>query len=106
LDVPSTLNVTFLSTNLIENVLRNWREAAGNVKRWNEKQDMIPRWMASGLLWSEAGFRRIGHAEDPPRLTSALALSTPSSAAANAAASCSGASASAEQLDPGLSSTK
>jgi hypothetical protein len=42
--------VTFLSTNLIENVLRNWREATGNVKRWNEKEDMIPLWMASGLL--------------------------------------------------------
>jgi hypothetical protein len=67
LDVPSTLNVTFLSTNLIENVLRNWREATGNVKRWNEKEDMIPRWMASGLLWAEAGFRRIRHAEDLPR---------------------------------------
>jgi len=50
LDVPSTLNITFLSTNLIENVLRNWREATGNVKRWNEKEDMVSRWMASGLL--------------------------------------------------------
>lgn len=106
LDVPSTLNVTFLSTNLIENVLRNWREATGNVKRWNEKEDMIPRWMASGLLWAEAGFRRIRHAEDLPRLASALALSTPSSAPANAAASSSVASASAEKLDPCLSYTK
>jgi hypothetical protein len=33
LDVPSTLNITFLSTNLIENVLRYWREATGNIKR-------------------------------------------------------------------------
>jgi transposase-like protein len=106
LDVPSTLNVTFLSTNLIENVLRNWREATGNVKRWNEKEDMSPRWMASGLLWAEAGFRRIRHAEDLPRLASALALSTPSSAPAKAAASSSVASASAEKIDPCLSSTK
>ena len=66
--------MTFLSTNLIENVLRNWREATGNVKRWNEKEDMIPRWMASGLLWAEAGFRRIRHAEDLPRLAAALAF--------------------------------
>ena len=51
LDVPSTLNTTFLSTNLIENVFRNWRAQSGNVKRWNEKQDMVFRWMASGLLW-------------------------------------------------------
>ncbi|MCB1130338.1 MAG: hypothetical protein KDN05_04360 [Verrucomicrobiae bacterium] len=67
LDLPSTLNITFLSTNLIENVLRNRREATGNVKRWNEKEDMVPRWVASGLLWAETGFRKIRHAEDLPR---------------------------------------
>ena len=33
LNVPSTLNVTFLSTNCMENSFRNWREATGNVKR-------------------------------------------------------------------------
>ena len=97
LDLPSTLNVTFLTTNLIENFFRNWREATGNVKRWNEQEDMVPRWMASGLLWAEAGFRRIRHAEDLPLLAAALALSTPSSAAAGAAASSSVPSASAGQ---------
>jgi putative transposase len=62
LDVPSTLNTTFLSTNLIENTIRNWREASGNVKRWNEKEDMVSRWLASGLLWAEAGYRKVrGH---------------------------------------------
>jgi putative transposase len=87
LEVPSTLNTTFLSTNLIENVLRNWREATGNVKRWNEKQDMVPRWMAAGLLWAEAGFRKIRHAEDLPRLAAALAPSAPSSGPAIAGSS-------------------
>lgn len=106
LDVPSTLNITFLSTNLIENVLRNWREATGNVKRWNEKEDMVPRWMATGLLWAEAGFRKIRHFEDLPRLAAALALSTPSSAPADAVASSCVTSASAGQLDPCHSSTK
>jgi transposase-like protein len=106
LDVPSTLNTTFLSTNLIENVLRNWREATGNVKRWNEKEDMVPRWMASGLLWAEAGFRRIRHAEDLPRLASALSLSAPSSAPAYAVASSCAASDSAVKLEACLSSTK
>jgi transposase-like protein len=72
LDVPSTLNITFLSTNLIENVLRNWREATGNIKRWNEKEDMVSRWMASGLLWAEAGFRKVRGHEDLPRLAQAL----------------------------------
>jgi transposase-like protein len=106
LDVPSTLNITFLSTNLIENVLRNWREATGNVKRWNEKEDMVPRWMASGLLWAEAGFRKIRHAEDLPRLATALALSTPASVPAAAVASPCVTSASARQLKPCHSSTK
>lgn len=106
LDVPSTLNITFLSTNLIENVLRNWREATGNVKRWNEKEDMVPRWMATGLLWAEAGFRRIRHAEDLPRLAAALSLSAPSSARADAVASSCAASDSAGKLKPCLSSTK
>jgi transposase-like protein len=72
LNVPSTLNITFLSTNLIENVLRNWREATGNIKRWNEKDDMISRWMASGLLWAEAGFRKVRGHEDLPSLAEAL----------------------------------
>ena len=47
----------------------------------------MPLWMASGLLWVEAGFRRILHAEDLPQLANALALSTPSSALADAVAS-------------------
>lgn len=73
LDVPSTLNSTFLSTNLIENVLRNWREATGNVKRWNEKDDMVSRWMASGLLWAESCFRKVRGHEDLHHLAQALA---------------------------------
>jgi putative transposase len=70
-----TINVSFQSTNLIENVLRNWREATCNVRRWNEKEDMIPRWMASWLLWAEAGFRIIRHAEALPRLAATCYLS-------------------------------
>lgn len=73
LDLPSTLNTTFLSTNLIENTLRNWREATGNVKRWNESKDMVSRWMASGLLWAEAGFRKVRGHEDLAKLAEALA---------------------------------
>lgn len=97
LEVPSTLNTTFLSTNLIENVLRNWREATGNVKRWNEKHDMVPRWMAAGLLWAEAGFRKIRHAEDLPCLAVALSLSATSSSPADAGSSSCAASDSADQ---------
>lgn len=72
LNLPSTLNVTLLSTNIIENVFRNWREQTGNVKSWSVKADMIDRWSASGLLWAESGFRRIRHYEDLPKLKEAL----------------------------------
>jgi hypothetical protein len=57
------------------------------VKRWNEKEDMVSRWMASGLLWAESGFRKIRHAEDLPQLATALSLSTTASAPADAVAS-------------------
>lgn len=50
LNVSSILNVTLLSINLIENALRNWRAARGNVKRWNEKRAMVLRWIEAGLL--------------------------------------------------------
>jgi len=95
LNVPATLNVTFLSTNLIENVIRNWRAQSGNVKRWKEKEDMVSRWMASGLLWAEAGFRKVRHAGELRRLAWALALGAASSVAAGAATSSSAPSASA-----------
>lgn len=100
LNVPSTLNITFLSTNLIENILRNWRAASGNVKRWNEKKDMVPRWMASGLLWAEAGFRKIRHAEDLPRLAHALELSATASAADAASPSATNSRAEKQQACP------
>lgn len=64
LEVPSTLNKTFLSTNHIENVIRNWRASAKGVKRWREGGDMIERWVSTGLLWAESGFRKVnGHAD-------------------------------------------
>jgi putative transposase len=82
LGVPSTLNLSFLSTNMIENVIRNWREHTNNIKRWNLKSDMIERWAASGLLWAENGFRRIRHHGDLPKLGEALARSFSASASA------------------------
>ncbi len=75
LNVPSTLNVTFLSTNCIENSFRNWREATGNVKRWSLKRDMVSRWSASGMLWAESGFNKIRHAKDLGALATALSAS-------------------------------
>jgi putative transposase len=80
LGIPATLNLSFLSTNMIENVIRNWREHTNNIKRWTVKNDMIERWAASGLLWAEGGFRRIRHYEDLPKLREALARSLVDSA--------------------------
>lgn len=70
LNVPATLNVTFLSTNHIENVMRNTRGTLGKVCRWNQQTDQLTRWMGVALLWAQEGFRRVrGHKE--PALPSA-----------------------------------
>jgi transposase-like protein len=61
LDVTAELNKVFLTTNVIENVIRNLRLATGSVKRWktNGGSDMVSRWMATGLNRAERGFRRV-----------------------------------------------
>jgi hypothetical protein len=64
LNVPATLNVTFLSTNHIENVMRNSRGMIDKVCRWNPKTDQLTRWMGVALLRAQEGFRRVrGHKE-------------------------------------------
>jgi hypothetical protein len=64
LNVPATLNVTFLSTNHIENVMRNARGLIGKVCRWSPKTDHLTRWMGVALLRAQEGFRRVrGHKE-------------------------------------------
>jgi hypothetical protein len=64
LNVPATLNVTFLSTNHIENVMRNSRGTLGKVCRWNRQTDQLTRWMGVALLRAQEGFRRVrGHKE-------------------------------------------
>lgn len=87
LNLPSTLNVTLLSTNAIENTIRNWREHTGHIKRWSVKADMIERWAASGLLWAENGFRRIRHYTDLPHLAKALGRETRSISGSDSAPS-------------------
>ena len=81
LDVPSTLNRTFLSTNIVENAIKNWRQHTGNVKLWNEKAGMVSRWAATGLLWSENTFYRVSHADDLHHLETALSFSVPATVA-------------------------
>jgi glycosyltransferase involved in cell wall biosynthesis len=59
LDVPVTLNLTFLSTDHIENVMRNTRGVIGKVCRWHPKTDQLARWMGVALLRAHEGFRRV-----------------------------------------------
>jgi len=74
LNVPATLHVSLLSTNAIENVMRNYRGQTAKVTRWQPATDQISRWTATALLHVESGFRSIkGHA-DLPKLLKNLAL--------------------------------
>lgn len=74
LNVPATLHVSLLSTNAIENVMRNYRAQTAKVSRWRLETNQVSRWTATALLHVERGFHRIkGHA-DLPQLLTALVL--------------------------------
>jgi len=69
LDAPSTVHGTLLSTNLIENMINNIRRSSRRVNRWRPETDQPARWLATGLLVAEEGFRRIPNYRDLPALT-------------------------------------
>jgi putative transposase len=70
--VPNTLNVSFLSTNNIENVFKNLRRHIGRVCRWREQSSQADLWVCSGLMLAEKGFRRIHGYQEIPALIAAL----------------------------------
>ncbi len=71
LNAPNTLNVSLLSTNLIENVFNNLRRHLGRVCKWNKDSTQVDQWVSSGLLLAEKGFKRIkGYAEIPKLIKS------------------------------------
>ena len=72
LNVPATLNVTFLSTNHIENVMGNARGTIGRVCRWHDDTNQVARWMAVALLRAQSGFRRVRGHEQLAELAAAL----------------------------------
>jgi transposase-like protein len=74
LNVPATLHVSLLSTNAIENVMRNYRGQTAKVTRWQPETDQISRWTATALLHVEAGFRTLKGHSDLPQLLKNLAL--------------------------------
>jgi len=71
LNLPTTLNTTFLSTNIIENVFRNFRAHTKGVKRW-KNDAMINRWVSTGLLKAESGFNKVSGYKDIPLLLDAV----------------------------------
>ena len=73
LGVPATLNVSFLSTNLIENPFRNARRKMERVTRWQAQTDMPSRWLGYALTEVQRGFRRVRHWGDLVKLRDALA---------------------------------
>jgi putative transposase len=73
LNVPATLNVTFLSTNHIENVMGNARGTIGRVCRWHDETNQLARWMGVALLRAQSGFRRVRGHKELPDLVAALA---------------------------------
>jgi transposase-like protein len=73
LEVPATLNRSFLSTNLIESPFRNVRRKLERVSRWDASTGQPERWLAYGLAWAERGFRMVRHAIDLNSLRTALA---------------------------------
>ena len=72
LEVPSTLNVSLLSTNSIENVFKNLRRHIGRVCRWREDTAQADLWLASGIKLAQQGLRRIRNHEELPKLKAAL----------------------------------
>ena len=73
LEVPNTLHKNLLSTNIIENSIRNMRGKLGRVTRWREETEQPRRWLAMALIETGKGFRKLAGCRDLPWLAQALA---------------------------------
>ncbi len=76
LEAPATLNRNLLSTNMIENVMLNFRTSSKHVCRWRSNTDQGFRWVATGLLEAEKGFNRLSGYRDLPALAQNLSNDT------------------------------
>lgn len=72
LDAPSTLNISLLSTNIIENMIKNLRRMIGRNNRWRAETSQAARWLAAGVLNAETGFRKIKGYQDIPKLMKSI----------------------------------
>jgi len=71
LGLSGTLERTFSTTNLAENLNGNVRQTSQRVKRWRGGL-MILRWCAAGMLDAEKHFRRVRGHKEMPKLVEAL----------------------------------
>ncbi len=76
LEAPATLNRNLLSTNMIENVILNFRTSSKHVCRWRSNTYQGCRWLATGLLEAEKGFNRLSGYRDLPSLIRNLSNDT------------------------------
>jgi len=88
LEVPATLNTSFLSTNLIESPFQHMRKRLERVCRWDTATDQPSRWLAYGLTESERTFHRVRHAKDLKELRKKLIKPLSGMAVGLAATSC------------------
>lgn len=72
LEVPNTLHKNLLSTNIIENSIRNMRGRLGRVTRWRKETDQARRWLAMALIETEKGFQKLAGYRELPQLARAL----------------------------------
>ncbi len=72
LNAPSTLNVSLLSTNHIENLFTSSRLKLNRVTRWRAETDQAERWLAYVLGDAEKGFHRIKGYRDIPVLLAGM----------------------------------
>ncbi len=77
LGAPDTMNKTLLSTNCIENSIRNMRGVLGRVTKWRSNTDMPARWLSCAMLEAEKGFYRINGYNDIPLLIKAINSAPP-----------------------------
>ena len=71
LGLPDWLERTLSSTNSIENVNGRMRAILRKVKRWRDGS-MIKRWVATALLETERGFRKVRGYQGMPTLVAAI----------------------------------
>ena len=71
LNVPTALRPSLSTTNAIENLNGTIRHVSKRVKRWRDG-NMVLRWVATGVLEAEKGFRRINGCKHMAKLVKGL----------------------------------